>query len=262
MRPGRALGQFPLVAKEVRKEVVAPFGRRLGPNHFQAAADRVASLAGAELALPAEALLLDARRFGVRAYVGRIAGAMGFAKAVPTGNQRNGFFVVHGHAAERFADIPGRGDGIRLAIRPFRIHVDQTHLYRTERILKITVTTVALVAKPRAFGAPVDFFGLPHVRTAAAKTEGLEAHGLESDVACENHQVGPRDLAAVLLLDRPQQAARLIQVHVVRPAIQRSESLLPGARTASPVVDAVCAGGVPRHANEQPAVVAEGGRPP
>ncbi len=146
MRTGRALGEFPFVAEEVLEEVVAPLGRRLGPNNFQAAGDRVTSLAGAELALPTEALLLDAGRFGLRTYVCGFAGAVGFAKRVPTGNQRDGFFVVHGHAAERFADISGRRDGIRFAIRSFRIYIDQTHLHGTKRILKITVAGVALVS--------------------------------------------------------------------------------------------------------------------
>src|SRR5258708_28028300 len=36
-----------------------------------------------------------------------------------------------------------------------------------------------------AFRAPVDFFGLPHVRAASAKAEGFEAHGLQSDVSEE-----------------------------------------------------------------------------
>jgi hypothetical protein len=47
------------------------------------------------------------------------------------------------------------------------------------------------------------------------------------DVAGEDHQVGPGDLVAVLLLDRPEQAARLVEVAVVRPAVERREALLP-----------------------------------
>src|SRR5580704_16274881 len=94
MRTCRALGQFPFVAKQVREEVVAPLRRRRGPNDFQAAADRVATLARAKLALPAEALLLDAGGFRLWAHQGSFASAVGFAKAVPAGNQRNRFFVV------------------------------------------------------------------------------------------------------------------------------------------------------------------------
>ena len=63
MRTGRALGQFPFVAEQVREEVVAPLRRRRGPGDFQAAADRVTAFAGAKAVRPAEALLLDAGRF-------------------------------------------------------------------------------------------------------------------------------------------------------------------------------------------------------
>ena len=164
---------------------------------------------------------------------------------------------------ERFANILGRREGIRIAVRPFRIHVDQTHLHGGERILKITVAGVALVRQPLAFGAPVDvLFGLPDIRAPAAETERLEAHRLEGDVARENHQVGPGDFPAVFLLDRPQQPARLVEVRVVRPAIERREALLAGSGAAAAVADAVRACAVPRHPNEQRPVVAKVGRPP
>ena len=81
-------------------------------------------------------------------------------------------------------------------------------------------------------------------------------------VAGQDQQVGPGDLLAVLLLDRPEQPARLVEVRVVRPAIQRSEALLAFAAAAAPVGDAVGAGGVPRHADEEPPVVAVIRRPP
>ncbi len=188
---------------------------------------------------------------------------MGLAEGVTAGNQRDRFFVVHRHAAERFANIPGRRERIRIAVRPFRIDVDQTHLHGGERILKITVAAVALVRQPLAFGAPVDvLFGLPDIRAPAAETERLEAHRLEGDVAREDHKVGPGNLVAVFLLDRPQQPARLVEVHVVRPAVERRETLLARSGAAAAVADAVGAGAVPRHANEQRPIVAKVGRPP
>ncbi len=75
-------------------------------------------------------------------------------------------------------------------------------------------------------------------------------------------EVGPGNLAAVFLLDRPQQPARLVEVHVVRPAVERREPLLAVAGAAAAVADAVGAGAVPRHPDEQRPVVAEVGRPP
>src|SRR5262249_58725597 len=102
-------------------------------------------------------------------------------------------------------------------------------------------------------GTPVELLGLPDVGAAAGETEGLEAHRVERDVAGENHQVGPGELAAVLLLDRPQQPARLVEVGVVRPAVERREALLAAAGAAAAVGDAVGARTVPRHADHQSA---------
>ena len=188
---------------------------------------------------------------------------MGLAEAVAAGDQRDGLFVVHRHAAERLADILGRGERIGVAVRAFRIDVDQAHLHGGEGILEIAVAAVALVGEPLALTAPVDVLRrLPDVGAPAGEAEGLEAHRLQRDVAGEDHQVRPRDLVAVLLLDRPQQPARLVEVHVVRPAVERRETLRAGAAAAAAVADAVGARAVPRHADEQRAVVAEVGRPP
>src|SRR4030095_5773292 len=77
-----------------------------------------------------------------------------------------------------------------------------------------------------------------------------------------DHEVGPRDLAPVLLLDRPQQAARLVEAHVVRPAVERREALLSPAAASAAVPDAIRAGAVPRHADEQWAVMSEVRGPP
>src|SRR5262249_20134161 len=102
----------------------------------------------------------------------------------------------------------------------------------------------------------------PGVFATATETEGLEAHRFEGNVARQDDQVGPGNLAAVLLLDRPKEPARLIQANVVRPTVEWREALLPPAPTTTAVPGAVSAGAVPRHANEQRAVVAEVRRPP
>ena len=113
------------------------------------------------------------------------------------------------------------------------------------------------------FRTPVDLrLRLPDIGAAAAEPESLEAHRFQRHVAGEDHQVGPGNFAAVLLLDRPEQPARLVQIHVVGPAVQRRESLRAPARAAASIVDAVRAGGMPGHADQERAVVAEIGRPP
>ena len=173
---GGALGQLPLVLEQVLEEVIAPPRRRLRPGHLRAAGDRVASMAGAVLALPAEALLLEGAAFRLGSDQRRIAGAVGLAEGVAAGDQCDGLLVVHRHAEERLADVVRRSDRIRLAVRPFRVDVDEAHLHRAERFCKLALAAVAFIAQPRALGTPVELFGLPDIGAAAGETEGLEAH--------------------------------------------------------------------------------------
>ncbi len=187
---------------------------------------------------------------------------MGLAKGVAAGDQRHGLVVVHGHAGEGFADVDGRGLRVRVAVGTFRVHVDQAHLHRTQARVQLAFAAVALIAQPGALRPPEEFFRLPGVGTAATEAEGLETHGFERDVAGEHEQVCPGQLASVFLLDRPEQASRLVQRGVVRPAVERSEALLPAARAAAAVGDAVGPGAVPGHADKEAAVMAEIGRPP
>ena len=261
-RAGRALGQLPFEAEQGLEEVVVPLRRRLGPSDLEAAADGVTAQARAELALPAEALVLQ--RGGVRRRADQrgIACAVGLAEGVAAGDQRDGLLVVHRHAEEGLADVAGGRDRVRLAVRSFRVDVDEAHLHGGQRLGELALAAVALVAEPGALGAPVELLRLPHVGAAAGEAEGLEAHRFQRGVAGQDHQVRPGDLAAVFLLDRPQQPARAVEQHVVRPRIQRREALLAGAGAAAAVGDAVGAGAVPGHAHHQAAVMAEIGRPP
>ena len=140
-------------------------------------------------------------------------------------------------------------------------------MHGSQRVLEIADAAVALVAfrigEPGLLLAPVDdLVGLPHIGAPAAEAECLEAHGFERDIAGKDHEIGPGDLRAVFPLDGPQEPARLVEVRIVRPGAERCEALLAGAGAAAPVADAVRARGVPRHANHEPAVVAEIRRPP
>src|SRR5262245_18018936 len=92
--------------------------------------------------------------------------------------------------------------------------------------LAVLARGIALVAKPRAFRAPVGVVRLPLVFTSAAEAEDRSAHGLDRDVAGEDEQIRPGNLVAVFLLDRPKQAARLVEVAVVWPGVERSKTLL------------------------------------
>ena len=128
--------------------------------------------------------------------------------------------------------------------------------------MQLSVLVASIGGEPLALGSPVHFFGLPGIDTTASETQGLEAHGLHGDGAGENQQVGPGDLATVILLDRPEQSVRLVQVCVIGPAVERRQALQTTVG-ATPAVDgAIGARTVPRHTNEKRPVVTEVRRPP
>ena len=261
---GGALAQLPVVAEQVVEEAVVPLDRVVRPGTFETARDGVVALAGSVAVLPAQALLCERRPFrlvtDVLVGIGR---TVGLAERVAAGDQRDGLLVVHRHAAERLADVTGRCHRVGVAVRALRVHVDETHLHRAERVGELAVAAVALVFEPDPLRAPVDVvLRRPDVRTAAAEAERLQTHRLDGAVAGEDQQVGPGDLLAVLLLDRPQQPACLVEADVVGPAVERSEPLRAGAAAASAVERPIGAGGVPGHPDEEPAVVAVVGRPP
>jgi hypothetical protein len=188
---------------------------------------------------------------------------VGLAEGVATGDQRDGLLVVHRHAREGLADVAGGGERIGVAARALGVDVDEAHLHGGQRVGQLAVTAVALIGQPGALAAPVDRgVGLPGVGAAAGEAERLKAHGLEGDVAGQDHEVGPRQVAAVLLLDRPQEAPGLVEVGVVGPARQRREPLLTAAGSAAAIADAVGAGAVPGQTHEQRTVVPEVGGPP
>ena len=263
MRAGRALGQLPFVFEEVFEIIIAPLGRRLRPCDLESARDRVRTFAGPECALPSEPFLLERCVLGVGAEVLGVARAVAFSERVSTGDERDGFLVVHRHAGEGFTDVACRRERIRVAVGTLGVHVNEPHLHGSERVFQLAVAGVALVAEPFLLGPPIHIFlGLPDVFASAAEAERLEAHRLEGDVAGEDHQIRPGKFASVFLLDRPEQAARLVEVDVVRPAVERRKTLVTGATAAAAVGNAVGACAVPRHADEQRTVVPEVSGPP
>ena len=261
---GGAARQLPLEAEEVVEEVVAPLRRGGRPRALEARGDGVGPVAGAEGVPPTQSLLLQRGGLGFAADVGgRVSGAVGLAEAVAARDEGDGLFIVHGHAPEGLADVASRGQGVGIAVGSLGVHVDESHLHRAERVVELAVAPVALVAQPGGFRSPVGrLLGLPVVLSPTGEAEGLQPHRLECAVPREDHQVGPGDSLPVLLLHRPQQAARLVQVDVVGPAVEGGEALRPGPRAAAAVADAVGARAVPGHPDEEGTVVAVVRRPP
>src|SRR5579883_1504410 len=235
----------------------------IGPGALKPAGDRIGALAAAKAVLPAKTLLLDGSSLGLGTDVlARWSSAVGFAERVAANNERNGLFVIHRHAAERFANVLRCEARVRVAAWPLRVHVDQAHVVSGEWSHELSVLGMALVAQPGILCAPEDLLRLPDILSPEAEAERLEPHRFQGHVAGEDEQIGPGDLPPVLLLDRPEQPARLVQVRVVGPAVERSEALRPAPAPAPTIGDAVGARGMPRHPDEEWPIVAEVGWPP
>ena len=176
---------------------------------------------------------------------------------------RRRFFIFHCYVGKGFADIMAGCDRIGIAIRTFRVHIDQAHLHRRQRIFWLTIAAVAFVTQPLRLAAPIDLvFRLPDVFTTTTKTERLEAHRFERDIARKNHQVSPRQTFAVFLIDRPEQPAGLVEVTVVRSAVEGRKALIAGTSTTTAIRDAMSSGAVPCHSDEKATVMTPVGRPP
>jgi hypothetical protein len=187
---------------------------------------------------------------------------MRLSDVVATDDERDRLLVIHRHAVEGVSNVLGGSQRIRVAAGPLGVHVDQAHLHRGERICEVPVAAVALVSEPRVLRPPVDLLGFPDVLSPEAEAERLEPHRIIGAVAGEDQEIGPGDLAAVLLLDRPEQPARLVEARVVRPAVEGGEALSAAAATAPAIGDAVGTCGMPAHPDEERPVVAVVGRPP
>ena len=267
LRAGRAVHQLEVILEQDAEVVVAPRGRIVRPAAFDPRGGDVASGDFFAVGQPAEALQFERLAFGRTAEGAGRSRAVGLAEGVAASGERNGFLVVHRHPRERLTHVTRALERIGVAARSFGIDVDQPHLDRSERVFDFGPVSWAdaggnAFVDPLLLGAPVDAFGLEHVGTAAAEAEHRPAHAFNRDIAGEDEQVSPADVLAVFLLDRPQQAACLVEVAVIGPGIERSEALLPGIGPAASVAGAIGARRVPRHADEERAVMPIVRRPP
>ena len=126
--PGRRLRELPFKLKQILKVVITPESRCRGPSNLQATRDSILTVATAEVAGPAQALLFQRGAFRLWALMRLWRSTMTFTKGMTAGDQRHDFFIVHGHALKGRTDILGCGHIVTTGIRAFRVHIDQTHM--------------------------------------------------------------------------------------------------------------------------------------
>ena len=250
-RACRAAGLHPLIFVQVFEEVVAPLGRRLRPDHFQTGGDRVGARAAAVAVRPAESLRFNRRRFRLCANVAGHRGTVGFAQRMTAGDQRDDLFIIHCHIAEGRANRGGGGERVAAGVGAFRVDVNQPHFCRANGLL-IQAFRMTM-GQPFGFITPVNVqIRFPYVFTTGPEAKGAETGVFQRHVACQHIEVGPGDFLPVLLFYRPQQATGFVEADVIRPGIERCETLLAAARAAAPVNGTIGTGAVPRHTNKQP----------
>jgi hypothetical protein len=162
---------------------------------------------------------------------------MRLTKGVASGDQGNSLRVVHAHAAKGLTNIEGRRLRITITIRALGVDVDEPHVSGGKRLFEMggtayevgtaVVPDVVTLRHKGSLGTPENtLIRLPCVGTTGTKAEDWESHLLEGCVASQEDQVGPRDGFAILHLDGPQQAAGLVKIGVIGPAVEWSETLL------------------------------------
>ena len=263
---GWTLGQFPciFVLEEHVKVAVVPLDWVGSPCTFDTTGNGVSANARLVVARPAKSLFFEGCTLRFRAFVVFRTSTVCLSEGVTACCEGNGFFVVHGHAAKCFTNVLSTEKWVWVCVWTLWVNVDEPHLNCSKRVLKILASVaVSVVSKPLIFATPIDvIFRVPDVRSATTETEDRAAHGFDSDLAGKDEQVSPTDGITILLLDWPQQASSLVEVSVVRPAVERCKSLCTSSATASTVAGSVGSGSVPGHSNEEWTVVTIVSRPP
>ena len=260
---GRTLGLLPLEVEQEGQILVRPRSGLGCPGALETACRCIDSLAGAALVRPSESHRSDICSRGLYTNaVGGLVSAMCLAEGVPSGDESDRLLVVHRHAPEGRSDVVGSGDGVAVSVGPLGVYVDQAHVCCAERLVELAIAVEAVGAEHLSLWAPVHEVWLPVVDPATREAQGLEAHRLHADVPGEDHQVGPGERLAVLGLDGPEQATSLVQVSVVRPAVEGLKANLPPVRAAAPVGDPVGTCAVPRETHHEGTVVSIVRRPP
>ena len=137
VRAGRALGQLPLVAEQRLEVALVPLGRRRRPRAFDAAGDGVRA--------DAAVVAVDASR-GPESSMFAPSGSTPTWLASPapcalpkvwppaTSATVSSSFIAMRAKVSRMSRAGAERIGI--AVRAFRVHVDQAHLHRAERIVR------------------------------------------------------------------------------------------------------------------------------
>ena len=137
-----ALLQLPLVVEQQMEVAVVPTSGVGRPRAFDAARDSVATHAATLFIEPSESLRFHILGFWIRPEVGSTAVAVRFSDSMATGGERDGLFIIHRHTREGEAHVLRGTQRIRLAVHALGIHIDETHLHRSQGVLEASAIVI------------------------------------------------------------------------------------------------------------------------
>ena len=265
VRAGRALRQLPLVAEQGLEVAVVPLDRVRGPGAFEAAGDRVARPCRCRSCSSSRGPAPRCRRPRARGRrTCRIAGAVGLAEGVAAGDERHGLLVVHRHAGEGLADVARRGERIRLAVRA---------LPDSRRSGPSGRRRADCRARGRRCSArrPATWLPAPsrcpppaprRPRGRRAKPKVLKPIDSSATLPARIIRSAQEILRPYFCLIGQSRRRALSRLPLSGQLLSGAKRCAPVPRAAATVGDAVGAGAVPRHADEERPVVAVVRGPP
>ena len=240
----------------------------LAPRAFNARCKGIARFAVLTRIGPAKSLGFDPGSFWFNADLTMSTATMGLADGMAAASQCSSFFVIHSHPGEGLTNMQSGPRRVWSSVHAFGVDIDEAHVNRGERVLQrrgiIEIAIAVLTwSKPFAFRTPIDvFFRAPDILTPKPEPEGLQAHRLVGHRTGKDDQVGPRQSVAILPLDGPKQAARLVEACIVRPGVQRRETDVARSATTAAILGPVGPGRVPGKPDHQTTIMAPVSRPP
>eukprot|EP00041_Stephanoeca_diplocostata_P023823 m.593258 g.593258 ORF g.593258 m.593258 type:complete len:365 (-) comp22392_c0_seq9:328-1422(-) len=248
----RTLVHLPVLPREQLEVAVVPRRRICGPRTFKPAGVRVDAAPRAALARPRVGRVLFRRR-------PRPLGTcpVCFPKSMSATNECNRLRIIHGHPPERIADVENRQRRIRIPHGALGIQIDQPDSGRSERRLAFPVCGAGCKRSLlRRWSQRCTRRSVRVVDPASTEPKHRTAHAFNRYRSCQNEQISPRQPLPILLFDRPQQMAGLVEIGVVLPAALGVESLSPTVASSAPIGGAVRSRAVPCQAHEQRSIIA------
>ncbi len=162
------------------------------------------------------------------------------------------FLIVHGHSGQMCPVRHARSYRVRLAVRAFRIHIDQPHLTAASGFLQVSFSGSSASRPAICLRTPqyISSHPFPNIRTARRRSRGFKPHRLRAQFPTRFIRSAQDILLPLFLFDWPERRAAACRVYIIRPAVERRKALCTVALAPPrPSLRTVGACAVPCHPN-------------